>query len=156
MTSPHHQAETGNFLKLHSFPIDGDGKGSKPPAAPSGRDAGPVPGPAAEQGTWAEDLPLFPSPFLPPKILSKNESNPRCGPETAAVPFLRLSKLCCVSGKDMKTPTGSIQQPAMGVIMPTKATSGSRWPGRMTEVWASPLGLGMEATCSLQKRQYFL
>lgn len=55
--------------------------------------------------------------------------------------------LCCVSGKDMKTLTGSIQQPAMGMITPTKATIGSQWPGRVTEVGDYPLGLQMKAAC---------
>ena len=95
------------------------------------------------QGTWL----YFHHHFCLQRSHLGHESNPRCGPEPAAVPFLGLSMLCCVSGKDIKTPTGSIQQPAMGMTTLTKATSGSPWPGRMTEVQAYPLGLGMEATC---------
>lgn len=47
--------------------------------------------------------------------------------------------LCCFPG--------SILQLAMEMATPTKATRGSQWHGKMTEVWAHPLGMGMEAAC---------
>lgn len=61
-------------------------------------------------------------------------------------PFLpQISVLCCFPGRPMKTLTGSTQQLATGMATPTKATSGSQGPGRMTEVRAHPLR--MEAAC---------
>lgn len=96
---------------------------------------------ACEQGTWI----YFHCPFGLQMSHLGHKSGPRCGPEPAAVPFLRL--LCCISGKDMKTPKSSTQQPAVGMTTPTKATGGNQWPGRMTEVRANPVSLGMKATC---------
>lgn len=130
---------------VHSFLTDREEKASTPPAAPSRHDAGSSSGPAAEQaheqGTWIYSH----CPFGLQRSHPGHKSHPRCGPEPAAVPFLRL--LCCVSGKGMKTPTSSTQQPAAGTTTPTKATGGNQWPSRMTEVRANPLSLGMKATC---------
>lgn len=60
--------------------------------------------------------------------------------DVTPAPFLpQISMLCCFPG--------SILQLAMEMATPTKATRGSQWHGRMTEVWAHPLGMGMEAAC---------
>lgn len=65
------------------------------------------------------------------------------GPGAGVVSF-PSSTPCVVPGKDMKTPNGSTQRPPTGTTTLTKATSGSLWPGRVTEVPPPPLGLGTE------------
>lgn len=142
VTSSHHQAEIRHLLTLQCKAFSWMGMGKGPNFL------------LLLPGMMLDLLLVRRSGFISVTISTSKThiqeiSNPRCVPEAAAAPSLRL---CCVLGKGLKTPISSIQQPAMGTAMPTKATSGSRWPGRMTEVWASPLDLGMEATCSLGKR----
>lgn len=121
---------------MYSFLIAGGSEPSKPRPAASRCDGGPVPGQATKQETW-----LY---FHPLCCLQRSQEGGTL--DVTLEPFLpQISGLCCFPGRVMKIPTGSILQVATGMATPTKATSGSQWHGRMTEVWAHPLGL--EAAC---------
>uniref|UniRef100_A0A8B9DF98 Protein transport protein sec16 n=1 Tax=Anser cygnoides TaxID=8845 RepID=A0A8B9DF98_ANSCY len=66
-----------------------------------------------------------------------SRATPPAGTRAARHPGQRATRAATPSGptpgKDMKTPTGSTQRPPTGTTTLTKATSGSLWPGRVTE-----------------------